>query len=320
MVLADFQKMASSLSASSLSAASDYAGDADVASAASDAIAAGAASAPSSKVARKAAKAKEKFEKTSQLIAQLQASQSNETALYESLKRTGLTDAERTNIIRQINEQAATRTAAYDQLAVAYAERTNDTNLLTAAASQQLEALRLVEQQLNKTKLELTDKRLEALKMVEITAYSGLQYKAYASFLAAVATVAILYILASWVSGKLVKRRVPFSHLLPTLVLLVGVIYLITRVFDLLLRRNDVYDEYAFPAAPRTLDGLDKANTASNKSIIQVDGLPTLCVGSYCCTEGTEWVDDKGCVVSASAPKPVPALNGQELTSKLAKA
>jgi hypothetical protein len=102
--------------------------------------------------------------------------------------------------------------------------------------------------------------------------------------------------------------------------LLVGVIYLITRVFDLLLRRNDVYDEYAFPAAPRTLDGLDKANTASNKSIIQVDGLPTLCVGSYCCTEGTEWVDDKGCVVSASAPKPVPALNGQELTSKLAKA
>ena len=58
----------------------------------------------------------------------------------------------------------------------------------------------------------------------------------------------------------------------------------------------------------------DKANATANKPVVTVDGLPTLCVGSFCCDEGTEWVDDKGCVVSASAPKPNPTLDGQLLT------
>jgi len=250
-------------------------------------------------------------------LTELEDSQAAETELYASLKKPGLSDSEREALIQKINEQSTVRAAAYSSLAKAYAGQRKKTNLLTEAATQQLQTLKLVEQQLNATKASLSDKRLEALKMVEITSYSGKQYQAYASFLAACAGVAILYVVAGWAAPRLERRGVPFTAWIPQIVLLGGVIYLITRAFDLLLRRNDVFDEYAWPAAPRSLDKLAAANANKGK-IIDVSGLPRLCVGSHCCSEGTEWVDAKGCVVSASPPsksKGDSTLDGQELVT-----
>ena len=252
------------------------------------------------------------------VLAELRASQDAETALYTRLKAPGLSDSERATLIQQINAQSAVRTAAYSKLTKAFSSQSKETALVTNATKQQLEAMQLVEAQLNRTKTAMADKRLETLKMVEITAYTGQQYHAYASLLASVAGVTVLFILAGWVSPRLARRGVPFTPWLPRLVLLGGVIHLIMRGFDLLLRRHDMFDEYAWPVAPRTLDGLDKANAQTSK-IINVDGLPVLCAGSYCCADGTEWVDAKGCVVSASPPKKSKgdsSLDGQELTKK----
>jgi len=253
------------------------------------------------------------------VLDELRASQDAETALYAKLKAPGLSDSERASLIQQINAQSAVRTEAYSKLTKAYSSQSKETALVTNATKQQLEAMKLVEDQLNRTKTAMADKRLETLKMVEITAYTGQQYHAYASFLASVAGVMVLFIIAGWLSPRLSRYGVPFTPWLPRLVLLGGVIHLIMLAFDLLLRRNDMFDEYSWPVAPRTLDGLDKANAQTSK-IINVDGLPVLCAGSYCCAEGTEWVDAKGCVVSASPPKKSKGestLGGQELTKQV---
>jgi hypothetical protein len=253
------------------------------------------------------------------VLDELRTSQEAETALYARLKAPGLSDSERASLIQQINAQSAVRTEAYSKLTKAYSAQRHETALVTDATKQQLEAMKLVEEQLNRTKTAMADKRLETLKLNEITAYTGQQYQAYASFLASLAGVMVLFIVAGWLSPRLARRGVPFTAWLPRLVLLAGVIHLIMRAFDLLLRRNDMFDEYAWPVAPRTLDGLDKANAQTSK-IINVDGLPTLCAGSYCCADGTEWVDAKGCVVSASPPKKSKSestLGGQELTKKV---
>ena len=154
--------------------------------------------------------------------------------------------------------------------------------------------------------------------MVEVNSYFGQQYQAYASLLATLAVLLLLYLTAHWLSPRLAARGVP-APWLPRLVLFAGTLYLIYRVFDLLLRRNDAFDEYAWPVAPTSLDDLDQANQPAK--FVDLQGLPSICAGSYCCGEGTEWVDEKGCVVSASPPKPASTLNasllGQDLTAKL---
>jgi hypothetical protein len=249
------------------------------------------------------------------LLAKLQASQDAETAFYSALQSPGLTASQRTDLIRKINEQVAIRTAAYGKLSEGYLGRQKDNAILTDATTQQLQALQLVEHQLQKQKTALDDKRLQAIKMVEITSYSGQQYQAYAGFLASVAFIAILFVASNWAAARL-STKAPIANFLPRIVLLLGSLYLISRFFDLLLRRKDLFEEYAWPVAPRTLDDAKKVNTQTNK-FIKVEGIPTLCAGSYCCADGTSWLDSKGCVVSASAPKKSQAkqaLDGQELT------
>ena len=253
------------------------------------------------------------------LIAELTESQDAETALYISLKRPGISESERASIIQQINEQSAIRAKAFANLTKAYVKRNAESELLTEATTQQIDALKLVEQQLNDTKSAMADKRLEALKMVEITAYSGKQYQAYASILSIIAIIAIIYAISTWITIRF--PTVPFVNWLPKFVLLCGVIYIVIQCGDLLLRRNDSFDEYEWPVAPRTKDMLTSANSISSKTIIHTKGIPTLCAGSFCCGEGTEWTDSAGCVISASNPTKTPSaslIDGQELVhSKL---
>ena len=246
------------------------------------------------------------------LLTDLQDSQDAEVALYVSLKRTGLSDSERVTIIQQINDQTVVRTNAYAALANAYVGRIEESDILSKAAEQQLETLQLLEKQLNKSKSELADEKLETLKMIEITSYAGQQYQAYAGILAKVAAIFILYIGSNLLVPKLIQRGIPFAEWLPRLILILGIIYIITRVYDLLMRRNDVFDEYTWIAAPKTIADLTKANTTSNNTIVDVKGF-SICADSYCCGEGTEWTDSSGCVVSATIPK---VTHGQELTAK----
>ena len=248
------------------------------------------------------------------LITELTESQDAETALYISLKRPGITESERASIIQQINEQSTIRSTAFTNLAKAYVQRNAESDLLTEATVQQIDALKLVEQQLNDTKNAMADKRLESLKMVEITAYSGKQYQAYAYTLFIIAIIAIIYVISIWITIRFVT--IPYINWLPKLILLCGIIYIIIQGFDLLLRRNDSFDEYEWPVAPRTKDMLTSANTLSGKSRLNIKGIPLACVGSFCCGDGTEWTDSAGCIITASNPtKTTSALliDGQEL-------
>ena len=257
------------------------------------------------------------------MLADIEASQAAESALYVRLKNTSLSDGERAALIQKINAESVKRAEAFSELTEALTSESEDASVLSDALRQQLEALHLVETQLKRTKTALEDKRLEARKMAEITAYSGKQYEAYASFLAATASVVVLVIVAGWLAPRLERRGVPFTPWLPRVALLGGIVYLLVRGYDLLTRRNDVFDEYAWPTAPRTLKALDAANMPRKPFEVTGDGLPTLCAGSYCCADGTEWVSDKGCVVAASPPKKSKGdstLDGQELTAQLKKA
>ena len=250
------------------------------------------------------------------LLTDLQESQDAELALFASLKRPGISDSDRATIIQNINAQTAVRTTAYAALANAYAGRVEESEVLSTAAAQQLETLQLLEKQLNQTKSTLADKQLETLKMIEITSYAGQQYKAHAHVLASVAAVVVLFLGSKFLVAKLERRNIPYVNFLPSVVALVGIIYIFTRMYDLLMRRNDVFDEYAWLAAPKTSSEMATANATSSSTIVAVQGLPTMCVGSNCCADGTEWTDASGCVVSASMAKPTSTLNGQELTLK----
>jgi len=247
------------------------------------------------------------------VLEELKESQTAEAALYLKLKQPGLSESERASIMADITAHSSARIAAYSQAAKQYTAMRGSTSEVTQATAAQLDALKLVEAQLNATKNGLQDKRNEALKMVEITAYTGLQYRAYARILAYAAGFAVLYVAALMLVRKFAARFAVLAWL-PRAVLLGGSIYLIMQGFDLLLRRNDVFDEYAWPAAPRSADELDKANAKSDLGI--KGNLPLACVGPYCCGDGTEWVDSKGCQVSASPSKPkTSALDGQALTT-----
>jgi len=88
---------------------------------------------------------------------------------------------------------------------------------------------------------------------------------------------------------------------LTIIICIIAAFFVGKRLINMVLRRNDNYDEFNWPSAPTTDAALATANTQNN-SIIDISGVdvPYLCAASSCCNEGTIWTDASGCVVDTA--------------------
>ena len=214
-----------------------------------------------------------------------------------------LTEQNRDDIIDAINEEAEKRKGFYQLIKVARAGQQENESVADAAARQQIELSKYLESNLDAVKAALnaaTEEKQKKMKMVEINTYYGKQYQGYGRVARGVTVIAgILFVL------YLVKSMYGFDKIIEpsmTLVQWIGGIYMIWTLYDVASRRNDNYDHYIFPMAPRTDTDLNAANAALEKPVFDISGIdiPGLCAGSYCCGPGTTWSDKKGCVTNTN--------------------
>ena len=225
--------------------------------------------------------------------------QQTEEGLYKSLtqnaenvalgKNNTFTDTEIQDITNQINALSASRVDLYNTLSETYrSEASNEKNAQDALA-QQTKTLRLLEEELNKSKKRLStmkNEKTNQLKMIEITTYYSKQYDAYRRLMQMFTIIGVCMLIAIGLQYTPLKF---LSGPLASIILVVGGALLAWRAISMVLRTNNNYDEFDWPGAPTT-------NGKLSKNDFGFTGMPYVCAQADCCNEGTIW-SDTGCIV-----------------------
>jgi hypothetical protein len=244
-----------------------------------------------------------------ELMNQISQLQKTEEQLYHVLTRNAenislgkestMTNSEIETITNQINSLTATRVNLYNTLANHYKNEIILEKSTEKALKQQTHTLRILEQELNKSKQNLAkieDEKYNQLKMIEINTYFSQQYDAHVRLMKLIVVVGIC-MLATLLLNYVGPLRVASGPLF-NLVTIIGSFFIIRRLIDMYLRKNDNYDEYTWVSAPTNSTELSTANSQST-SFIDVSGIdvPNVCLGPSCCSQGTIWSDLSGCVL-----------------------
>jgi hypothetical protein len=248
------------------------------------------------------------MEDTLHKISQLQKT---EEQLYKALtqnaenvalgKPNTFSDDEIKDITTQINSLSAARVNLYNSISETYhSQAVNETNA-QASLKQQTKTLQLLEQELNKSKKNLSklkDEKYNQLKMIEINTYYSKQYDAHRRLMRMITIIGACLLVAIGLEYTPLKV---VSTPLTILICSIGAFLVGKRLINMILRRNDNYDEFNWPTAPTTDATLATANTQNN-SIIDISGVdvPYICAAASCCNEGTIWTDASGCVIDTS--------------------
>lgn len=212
-----------------------------------------------------------------------------------------LSQSEKDEIVAQINQFSAYRIGLYRLISSNYHSQMVSETSATTTAETQLTTLRLLEKEMNKAKrnlAKLKGERLNSMKMVEINTYYSKQYYKYKIFMQTVAIIMFALIICTVIRLKFSEKA---GNILFTLVSAVGICVLLYELIDMYRRSWTEYDTYIWPLAPTTSVELQKAQESS--SVVDISGsligvIPDVCVGTYCCGEGTTWSDVSGCVVN----------------------
>jgi hypothetical protein len=243
------------------------------------------------------------------LMDEISQLQKTEEQLYRSLtqnaenvalgKESNMSDAEIETITTQINSLTATRVNLYNTLAKNYHNEIKLERSVGKSIEQQTKTLKILERELNKSKhnlAKLKDEKYNQLKMIEINTYFGKQYENHIQLIKIIVIVGIcmLATLLLSFSDKTKSASKPMFNLIT----IVGSYFIIRKLIDMYLRKNDNYDEYEWPVAPTTDQELSTANSEST-SFVDISGIsvPNMCAGTSCCSVGTVWSDASGCIV-----------------------
>jgi hypothetical protein len=220
-------------------------------------------------------------------------------------KQSIMTDNEINTITAQINSLTASRVKLYNALSNFYNKEIVLEQSVKKTIDQQTETMKILERELNKSKqnlAKLEDEKYNQLKMIEINSYFSKQYDAHIKLMRLITIVGVCMLatlMLTYVEPLKVASRPLFN-----IVLVIGIFLILKVTIDMYLRENDNYDEYNWFAAPTTYDGVEKANTETPTSFIDVSGVDVpFCYGASCCSTGTVWDEASYTCVLNTNPK-----------------
>lgn len=240
-----------------------------------------------------------------EILNEISQLQTTEESLYQTLtsnaenvalgKPNTFSEADIKMITDQINALSASRVNLYNFLAQNYQMQTDTNEVAKSSLQQQTQTLQILEKELNKQKKRMSslqNEKYNHLKMVEINTYYSKQYGEYKQLMQMITFIGVCLL------ASIALDYTPLSVIskpLTIIICLIGGYFLVRKMFYMFVRRNDNYDEFWWPAAPKSDKDLESAN---NTKIFEVKGVDIpVCAGSYCCGEGTVWSDASGCTV-----------------------
>lgn len=240
-----------------------------------------------------------------EILASIAKLQKKEEELYHKLTQntqkiaTGAKDAltpSEIDVIKQtINESSAARVNLYNALDQNYkAELTNEKNS-QSNLNQQTAVLKIVENELNRSKQMLTDieeDKNNQLKMVEITDYYKLKSDARRQLVKFMAIAGVI-VFVLYVFTALVN--VPITNYIVYVIYIILGGKFVYHLYDFYSRRPDNFNERSWWLSPKS--DADIA-AISNNLVFDISGveIPNMCIGQMCCGPGTAW-SPNGCIL-----------------------
>ena len=163
----------------------------------------------------------------------------------------------------------------------------------------------------------LIDTKNNKLRMVEINTYYGKRYEEHTNLMKLIIIICLPLLLLA-ILGKKGKIGGDLAKTLGGIIIAIGVILIIIKVYDLSRRDNMNYDEYNFidwgndPAAnsptvweydKEQLEGIKDATESEFDQALSMSPDDVGCFGSGCCGDDTNWSSGEciGSSISASS-------------------
>lgn len=232
-----------------------------------------------------------------QTISNIKNLQQIETDLYNSLENSlstnSLSNEEKENIINKINEVSVMRTNLFNSLTTSYSFY--ETNLTTSqnVLNDQIIALNAVNSQLNslKNKMKLIiEKNTNKRRLIEINTYYSKEYNAYSQVMKYILFICVPILILSILSNKNILPD-NIYNLLVIIILVVGIIVIIRKLWDIAIRDSINFDEYNWHFNPSDYTSSTSTSSSSNSSSSTTTTTTSPCVGAACCST-TQLYDD----------------------------
>lgn len=240
-----------------------------------------------------------------QILTDIQNLQNMEAQLFSSLETNpNMSVTEQRNAIQKINEISNMRINLYKTLSNvnSYAKNNLDTSL--HSFEQQVRAIGIVEDELNKARQRLTlleDEKNNKLRLVEINNYYGDKYHAHSELMKIIIYTLVPIIILNVVYGY---GFLPYNIFIAIIIIIaiIGSYYFWTHFSSILMRDNMNYDKYDWNIPPPFKKD-DTTNSRVNDPWF-TGNLPLLtCIGSDCCNEGMIYDETNDiCVIDTRPP------------------
>lgn len=257
------------------------------------------------------------------MIQQLTDVQNIERNMYQQLTSNvsnGGSQAERDTILSRIQTLSQNRMDMYRDLMDNYAIIRQSVGQTRGDLTDQLALIDIAQQQLDalrKQTGELGDGKVGKERMIEINTYYGQKYTAQKELMQIIILTCVpLLILA--LLAKFGSLAGSIASAIGSVVLVIGLYFIVRKFIDINSRNNLVFDEYDWQFDPAALKptvieyNLEQLRGVMPTADISIGG----CFGQACCATGTIYDETQSkCVVPKKGSKSTPAIPSSSVTS-----
>lgn len=238
-----------------------------------------------------------------QILIDIQNLQAMEQNLFNSLETNpNMTFEIQKSTLQKINDLSNMRINIYKTLGNVSNNAKNSLDTSLHTFNQQLNAITVVETELNKSKQRLSmleDEKNNKIRLVEINNYYGDKYHEHSQLMQIVIYTLIPVIIVNIINSYGILPYYIFITII-AIIAIIGSYYFWSRLISIIMRDNMNYDKYDWGIDP-PFDPKSSETTSSDPWFS--GSLPTItCIGSNCCSEGMVY-DEKTdvCVIDKTA-------------------
>ena len=236
-----------------------------------------------------------------QILNDIQSLQQMEQQLFNSLEtNTNLSTDEQKKIVEKMNQLSNMRINLYQTLSGVNNYFENALNTSVGSLKQQVVAIGIVENELDKAKRRLEileEEKNNKIRLVQINTYYGDKYAEHAQLMKIIIFTLIPVIIISFIfnAGFLPSQ---IYYIILIIISLIGAYFFWRRFASIIMRDNMNYQEYNWSFNPSSVSTESSDTSDPWKSDINVG----TCVGDFCCADGTIYDSSiNQCIINSSS-------------------
>lgn len=246
-------------------------------------------------------------ETNNQILSDIQNLQTFEQEMFSNLEENpSLTQEEQQALIQKINQVSSMRLNLYKTLNGVTGYFQNSLYNSQGTLEEQVTAIDIVEQELNRAKQKLRileEEKNNKIRLVEINTYYGEKYQEHAELMKIIIFTLIPIIIISLLYNKSLIPQVLYYVLL-VIIAAIGSYFMWLRLASIWNRDNMDYQEYNWPVYKPPANSTTKSSNTTGDpwdNGLDVTGNVLGCVDQYCCATGTVYDGSSNQCIPSSA-------------------